>query len=148
MSDLLGRLVGLDLDPGLEGFAKVRRLGSAVLHLLAVASGWFTACVEERGRLWDLAAASLLVREAGGVVLGRDGKALERFAVDRAPYAPIGCIAGAPIAVRRLLPILRKGPWKDQRARARTSATPPARKRKATRTAIPVRARSARSRAR
>jgi myo-inositol-1(or 4)-monophosphatase len=48
----------------------VRRLGSAALDLCYVACGRLDAYVERGLRPWDLAAARLVVEEAGGVVEG------------------------------------------------------------------------------
>ena len=51
----------------------VRRLGSAALDMCYVAAGRFDGFWEDRLKPWDVAAASLLVEEAGGVVSGIDG---------------------------------------------------------------------------
>ncbi|MEW5984835.1 MAG: inositol monophosphatase family protein [Acidobacteriota bacterium] len=51
----------------------VRRLGSAALDLCYVASGRLDGFWEEGLRPWDVAAASLVVSEAGGRVSGLDG---------------------------------------------------------------------------
>lgn len=51
----------------------VRRLGSAALDLCYVASGRLDGFWEERLRPWDVAAAALIVTEAGGRVTGLDG---------------------------------------------------------------------------
>jgi myo-inositol-1(or 4)-monophosphatase len=51
----------------------VRRLGSAALDMAYVAAGRFDAFWEDNLHPWDVAAASLLVEEAGGVVCGTDG---------------------------------------------------------------------------
>jgi myo-inositol-1(or 4)-monophosphatase len=51
----------------------VRRLGSAALDMAYVAAGRFDAFWEDDLKPWDVAAASLLVEEAGGVVTGTDG---------------------------------------------------------------------------
>jgi myo-inositol-1(or 4)-monophosphatase len=51
----------------------VRRSGSAALNLAYVASGWLDAFWANQTHPWDVAAGVLLVREAGGVVAGRDG---------------------------------------------------------------------------
>jgi myo-inositol-1(or 4)-monophosphatase len=52
----------------------LRRLGSACLDLAYVAAGRFDGYWERGLSPWDLAAGSLLVREAGGRVLDLDGK--------------------------------------------------------------------------
>jgi myo-inositol-1(or 4)-monophosphatase len=45
---------------------KVRNMGSAAIELAYVASGRFDAYIERRINLWDVAAGSLLVENAGG----------------------------------------------------------------------------------
>jgi myo-inositol-1(or 4)-monophosphatase len=52
----------------------VRRTGSAALNLANVASGALDAFWATHIHPWDVAAGVLLVREAGGVVTGRDGR--------------------------------------------------------------------------
>jgi myo-inositol-1(or 4)-monophosphatase len=51
----------------------VRRLGSAALDLCYVAAGRFEGFWEQRLKPWDVAGASLMVEEAGGLVTGMDG---------------------------------------------------------------------------
>jgi myo-inositol-1(or 4)-monophosphatase len=53
--------------------AGIRRAGSAALDLAAVACGRFDAFWELMLAPWDMAAGTLLVREAGGVVTDLDG---------------------------------------------------------------------------
>jgi len=53
----------------------VRRLGCASLDLACVAAGRFDAFWERGLNSWDIAAGTLLVREAGGYVSGADGEA-------------------------------------------------------------------------
>jgi myo-inositol-1(or 4)-monophosphatase len=55
----------------------VRRLGSAVLDLAWVACGRFDAFWELQLGAWDVAAGSVLVEEAGGVITGIDGGPLD-----------------------------------------------------------------------
>jgi myo-inositol-1(or 4)-monophosphatase len=52
----------------------IRRLGSAALDLCFVAAGRLDAYVERGLRPWDLAAAQLVVEEAGGRVEGMAGE--------------------------------------------------------------------------
>jgi myo-inositol-1(or 4)-monophosphatase len=52
----------------------VRRLGSAALDLCYVAAGWFDGYWEMKIGPWDLAAGSLIVREAGGKVTNFSGQ--------------------------------------------------------------------------
>ena len=55
----------------------VRRSGSAALNLAYVACGRLDAFWATKIRPWDVAAGVLLVREAGGIVTGRDGGKFE-----------------------------------------------------------------------
>jgi len=52
----------------------VRRMGCAALDLAYVAAGRFDAFWERGLNSWDIAAGSLLIREAGGFVTGADGE--------------------------------------------------------------------------
>jgi myo-inositol-1(or 4)-monophosphatase len=54
--------------------AGVRRAGSAALDLCHVATGWFDGFWELSLAPWDVAAGTLIVREAGGVVTRLDGR--------------------------------------------------------------------------
>jgi myo-inositol-1(or 4)-monophosphatase len=51
----------------------LRRGGSAALDLCHVASGYLDAFWEHRLAPWDVAAGTLIIREAGGVVTQIDG---------------------------------------------------------------------------
>jgi myo-inositol-1(or 4)-monophosphatase len=53
----------------------IRRIGSAALDLVRVADGSVDAYAESGINAWDLAAGWVVVEEAGGVVVGRDGGA-------------------------------------------------------------------------
>jgi len=53
-----------DLQPFLEQF-RVRSLGSAALHLAYVATGQLDGALDERVRLWDIAAAVALLKSTG-----------------------------------------------------------------------------------
>jgi len=74
------RRVDDELGPYLEMLAKVlkstsgvRRPGAAALDLAYVAAGRLDAFWETGLKSWDLAAGSLIIREAGGMVSGLDG---------------------------------------------------------------------------
>jgi myo-inositol-1(or 4)-monophosphatase len=62
---MLGRII--------RNTAGVRRPGAAALDLCYVAAGRLDAFFETGLRAWDLAAGSLIIREAGGIVSGLDG---------------------------------------------------------------------------
>jgi myo-inositol-1(or 4)-monophosphatase len=55
----------------------VRRLGSAALDLCYVGAGRMDGFWEQRLKPWDVAAATLIVSEAGGTVTGIDGGPLD-----------------------------------------------------------------------
>ena len=70
-----------DTSPDLINFLQitqrcqgVRRTGSCALNLADLASGAFDAFWAHHIHPWDVAAGVLLVREAGGVVTGLDGR--------------------------------------------------------------------------
>jgi myo-inositol-1(or 4)-monophosphatase len=63
----------LDFVAAVQVCQAVRRSGSAALNLAYVAAGWLDAFWATHIHPWDVAAGVLLVREAGGVVSGRDG---------------------------------------------------------------------------
>ena len=74
----------------------IRRLGSAALDLCSVAAGALDAHYERGLQPWDLAGASLVVNEAGGVVVGLRGE----------PASEGMTVAGPPAVVARLVPLL------------------------------------------
>ena len=57
----------------LENTSGVRRPGAAAIDLCYVAAGRLDAFFETGLAPWDLAAGSLIIREAGGIVSGLDG---------------------------------------------------------------------------
>lgn len=61
------------LAAALRSTSGVRRAGSAALDLCHVASGWFDGFWELDLAPWDVAAGTLIVREAGGLVTRVDG---------------------------------------------------------------------------
>jgi myo-inositol-1(or 4)-monophosphatase len=61
----------------LRATSGIRRCGAAALDLADVACGRYDAFWELRLNPWDMAAGSLLVREAGGVVTTADGTPCE-----------------------------------------------------------------------
>jgi myo-inositol-1(or 4)-monophosphatase len=64
------------LDRVLRAAAGVRRAGSAALDFCFLAQGSLDAFWEETLMPWDFAAGIVLVREAGGVLTGPDGRDL------------------------------------------------------------------------
>jgi myo-inositol-1(or 4)-monophosphatase len=58
---------------GLRVCQALRRTGSAALNLAYVAAGRFDAAWSFSTKVWDVAAGSLLIREAGGVIVSSKG---------------------------------------------------------------------------
>ncbi|HEX9108599.1 MAG TPA: inositol monophosphatase family protein [Longimicrobiales bacterium] len=86
-------------DAVLRRVAAVRRPGSAALDLCHVASGHFDAFWEQRLAPWDVAAGTLIIREAGGVVTDLSG--------DEAVLGRESIVAGNPRLHEELLALLR-----------------------------------------
>ncbi len=51
----------------------IRRIGSAALEMCYAACGRYDAFIDDALNLWDYAAGSLIVREAGGIVINMHG---------------------------------------------------------------------------
>ena len=66
---------------------KGRNLGSCVLHLTSVASGQMEFAVMEKIKLWDLAAAGLILLQAGGRLTDLEGKRIFPLSKSFAHYA-------------------------------------------------------------
>lgn len=80
--------------------AGLRRAGAASLDLAYVAAGRLDAFWEPNLKSWDIAAGSLLVLEAGGLVTDFDGES---------DYLTTGeIIAGTPKVFGQLLPVIRR----------------------------------------
>ena len=60
-------------SPILRGVEDVRRAGAAALDLAWVAAGVFDGYFELDMKVWDLAAGTLMVEEAGGLVSDWNG---------------------------------------------------------------------------
>lgn len=80
--------------------AGVRRPGAAALDLAYVAAGFTDGFFETGLNIWDVAAGSLLITEAGGLVGNFTGEA------DFLEQAE--CLAGNPRAYGQLVPVLTK----------------------------------------
>lgn len=65
---------------------KSRIMGSAAYHICKVADGTAVAGVETTPKVWDLAAACLIVAEAGGVVAAADGDPIFPLRAERRDY--------------------------------------------------------------
>lgn len=80
-----------------------RNLGSLCLHLVWVGAGLVDAAYAWECKLWDVAAASLIIEEAGGVVTDHDGRALWPMGVAQYGGEDTPTIAGTAQMHARLL---------------------------------------------
>ena len=69
-------LYGVNFRNNLPEKLLVRNTGSAALDLAYVSSGRFDGCLQKNVNLWDIAAGTILIKEAGGVV---DNFELDKF---------------------------------------------------------------------
>jgi myo-inositol-1(or 4)-monophosphatase len=81
----------------------LRNLGSTALHMALVASGALNAAFGHQNKIWDVAAGTLLVIEAGGRVTDLSGQELCPFDLDADPGNDIPFLTGTPILHHRLL---------------------------------------------
>lgn len=102
------RLIAMlgSLWPGMQA---VRLMGSATLGLAYAASGRFDLFVHHYLFPWDLAAGIVMLREAGGVIIDRDG--------GPASVHSEGIIGGAAAVVRDFMSIVQDnaGYWGDRK---------------------------------
>ncbi|MHB8533680.1 MAG: inositol monophosphatase family protein [Solirubrobacteraceae bacterium] len=98
-AELRGRYLPV-FTRALETFEDLRRAGAASLDLAYAAAGVWDGFFELNLSLWDIAAGSLLVREAGGVVTDWAGDA-------QAVFVSGDILAGAPAWHERMLSITR-----------------------------------------
>ena len=61
-------LYGVNFRKNLPENLIIRNTGSAALDLAYVATGRFDCCLQKNVNLWDIAAGTILIKEAGGVV--------------------------------------------------------------------------------
>jgi len=82
----------------------LQNIGSAALGLAYGASGRFELYVHHYLFPWDIAAGIIQVREAGGLILDRDGGPISLYSE--------GLVAGAPGPVREFLRMAGAYPWR------------------------------------
>ena len=61
-------LYGVNFRKNLPDNLLIRNTGSAALDLAYVSSGRFDACLHKNVNLWDIAAGTILIKEAGGII--------------------------------------------------------------------------------
>lgn len=111
-----GSVIGCQWQPGKANLellaslqkngARVRTYGSTIVQMLDVACGRLDANVQQQGRPWDLAAASLVLEELGATVTSWKGDAL--FPVPDLASGHHTSLAAMPGVHRKLLPILKR----------------------------------------
>ena len=74
------------LHPFIQKAGKGRSLGSAALHICSVASGYFDGSFDLYTKLWDIAAAAIILQEAGGSITQPSGAPLFPIAPDSSAY--------------------------------------------------------------
>lgn len=83
---------------------RIRTLGSSVTQLVDVAMGRLDANVQQQGRIWDIAAAGLVVEEAGGRFTDWSGRRVFPFADLAVEHTPtVAGPRGVHAGVLRLL---------------------------------------------
>lgn len=87
--------------------SRVRNLGCTVAQLCDVAAGRLDGNIQEQGKIWDFAAAALIVTEAGGRFTDWRGRPI--FPTDFDPDRHHPSIAAPPGVHGRLCKLL--GPW-------------------------------------
>jgi myo-inositol-1(or 4)-monophosphatase len=80
----------------------LRRTGSTALNMAYVAAGRFDGYWAFDNHVWDVAGATVIVREAGGVLTNTDGTPYD-------PYTPDAVVSNGPLHPK-LLEALRTGP--------------------------------------
>jgi myo-inositol-1(or 4)-monophosphatase len=86
---------------------RVRNLGCTVAQLCDVAAGRLDGNIQEQGKIWDFAAAALIVTEAGGTFTDWQGKAIFPTKFDATRHYP--SIAAPPGIHSSLCKLL--APW-------------------------------------
>jgi myo-inositol-1(or 4)-monophosphatase len=94
---------------------KSRIMGSAAYHICKIADGSALAGIETSPKVWDLAAAHLILAEAGGIIQTASGEAIFPLAAERREYGARSFITFSA-ANQTLLDHLRAA------AKARTTA--------------------------
>ena len=79
----------------------IRNYGSTAMHLAMVAGGSVDAALGMECRLWDIAAGSLLVAEAGGVLTDLNGQSFFPVKTDSRARTPF--LAAGPNLHKHLL---------------------------------------------
>jgi myo-inositol-1(or 4)-monophosphatase len=82
---------------------KMRMIGSAAVEAMLVAAGVAHGSVVVNGKLWDIAPAAAILREAGAVLTDLKGRAIFPFDLTRYEGAKVPYLAASPKAHEELL---------------------------------------------
>ena len=74
------------LHPFIQKCGKGRSLGSAALHICSVATGYFDGSFDLYTKLWDIAAAAVILQEAGGRITQPSGELLFPLSSNASAY--------------------------------------------------------------
>ncbi len=80
-SEIHSCLYGVNFRKNLPENLIIRNTGSAALDLAYVSSGRFDGCLQKNVNLWDIAAGTILINEAGGVVDNFDLKKFGKISI-------------------------------------------------------------------
>jgi myo-inositol-1(or 4)-monophosphatase len=79
------------------------RTTNSLMDMLYVLDGKFGGCINLFTKVWDIAAPWLLIKEAGGLLTGLDGKPVEFELSEKALSTNYPIIAGHELLVRNIL---------------------------------------------
>ena len=74
-------LYGVNFRKNLPDDLIIRNTGSAALDLAYVSCGRFDGCLEKNVSLWDIAAGTVLIKEAGGIVDNFEFKEFSKISI-------------------------------------------------------------------
>ena len=74
-------LYGVNFRENIPENFLIRNTGSAALDLAYVSSGRFDGCFQKNVNLWDIAAGTILIKEAGGIVDNFDLKKFTKISI-------------------------------------------------------------------
>ena len=80
-SNITDCLYGVNFRKDVPEDFLIRNTGSAALDLAYVSSGRFDGCLQKNVNLWDIAAGTVLIKEAGGIVDNFDLKKFNKISI-------------------------------------------------------------------
>ena len=80
-NNVSGCLYGVNFRKNLPENLIVRNTGSAALDLAYVSCGRFDGCLQKNVNLWDIAAGTVLIKEAGGIVDNFEFKEFNKISI-------------------------------------------------------------------